>query len=74
MLKMKKTGVTAAIQTTLIIIEDSKLPEINPLVKVTTCVRGRNAFAMICTKSGRVANGKNVPLNRNMGVISRKAG
>ena len=74
MLRMKKTGVTAAIQMRLMSSEDSKLPAINPLVRLTTCVRGRNAFAMICMKFGRSVRGKKVPLSRNMGVISKKAG
>lgn len=74
MLKMKKTGVTAAIQTRLMISENCKLPNIRLRVRVTACVSGRNALAMIGTNPGKSVNGKNVPLNRNMGVINRKAG
>lgn len=74
MLRTKKTGVATAIQMRLMSSEDSKFPTISALVRLTACVRGRNAFAMICINPGRSANGKKVPLNRNIGVISRKAG
>jgi len=74
MLRTKKMGVTAAIQTRLMSSDDSRFPIIRPLERSTTWVRGRNAFAKTCMDSGRLASGKNVPLSRNMGVMNRKPG
>ncbi len=45
MLKTKKTGVTAAIQTMLRRRDDSKLPTIRPLDKFTAWVRGSTVYA-----------------------------
>ena len=74
MLRTKKIGVTAAIQTRLMSSDDSRFPIIRPLERSTTCVRGRNAFAKTCMNGGRLVSGKNVPLSRNMGVMNRKPG
>jgi hypothetical protein len=74
MLRMKKTGVTTTIQMRLMGSEDSRFPNINPLVRLTTCVRGRITFANTCMNAGRLANGKKVPLRRNIGVMNRKPG
>ncbi len=74
MLRKKKTGVTMAIQTTLIMSVYWRLPKKRLLARLTACVRGRKTCAKICTDSGRPVRGKKVPLRRNIGVISRKAG
>jgi hypothetical protein len=74
MLKTKKMTVAAAIQTRLMSGDDSRFPVIRLLERLTTCVRGRNAFAKTCMNSGRLVRGKNVPLRRNMGVMNRKPG
>jgi len=74
MLKTKKTGVTAAIQARLMSSDVSRFPIMRPLVRFTTCVRGRNVFAKTCMNGGRLVSGKNVPLSRNIGVMNRKPG
>lgn len=74
MLRMKKTGVTMAIQARLISSWVSRFPRSSALVRVTVCVRGRTAFAKICMKGGSWVSGKKVPLRRNIGVMKRKPG
>ena len=41
---------------------------------ITTCANGSMAKATYCTVSGNKLRGKNVPLNKNMGVINRNIG
>jgi hypothetical protein len=74
MLRMKKTGVTAEIQMILRPSDDARFPKIKSLVRLTVCVRGRNACAKTCMKPRRSVSGKNVPLNRNIGVMNRNPG
>jgi len=71
---MKKTIVTAKIQTKLSSRDVSILPSVKPLVRFTTCVKGRIIWAAVCAGKGNVESGKKVPLKRNMGVMSRNEG
>ena len=74
MLSTKKTSVTARIQTKLTNKKVSTLPRIKPLVRFTTCVKGRKTWAAVCTGGGNCAIGKKVPLSKNMGVTNRNEG
>lgn len=74
MLTMKKTSVTAEIHAKLSSNEASMFPSTNPLVRFTTCVRGRRICAPVCTAKGNADSGKKVPLKRNIGVTSRNEG
>src|SRR4030042_3956098 len=74
MLRTKKTGVTMAIHTMLRNMDDSRLQNSKPLVKFTVWVRGRKSCAHVCIRTGVLESGKNVPLNRNIGVTKRKPG
>jgi hypothetical protein len=71
MLRKKKMGVTMAIQARLMISSISRFPRSNALDRFTVCARGRTAFAKICMDCGSWVSGKNVPLNRNIGVMKR---
>ena len=70
----KKTGVTIAIQATLVSSEASSLPSISPLDRLTDCVRGSTALANICSAAGYSDSEKKVPLSRNIGVMKRNPG
>jgi len=74
MLRTKKTGVTMAIHRMLRSMDDSRLPSSRPFVRFTVWVRGRKSFANVCIITGVLDRGKNVPLNRNIGVTKRKPG
>jgi predicted O-methyltransferase YrrM len=41
---------------------------------ITTCANGRMAKAKCCIVVGNKLSGKNVPLNKNIGVINRNIG
>lgn len=74
MLRMKKATVTTMIHAMLRSSVDCQLPNINPLDRITVCVKGRMASARICMGWGRIDRGKKVPLSRNMGVMKRNPG
>ena len=82
MLTIKKTIVTRIIHPRLTSIRISGLnPRIGstlavtkPLVRLTTCVKGRTPMAATCAAKGKDVNGKNVPHKKNMGVRKRNEG
>ena len=69
-----KMGVTIRNQARFIRSANSILPRANALVNATALVSGRKSWAITCRKSDMAANGKNVPLRRNIGVMKRKFG
>ena len=48
------------------------IPVVNDLVTYTTCVGGNRINEIYCISSGRTESGKNVPPNRNIGIINKK--
>lgn len=66
--------VTTKIHNRLVIIERSYIPSVNALFIMTIWAKGNIARATYWTAKGKTVIGKNVPLNKNMGVIKRKLG
>ena len=72
--KTKKIKVVTRTQARLNSREASKIPSVSPRIIFTVCVKGRKSSAIIWVGRGSEDSGKNVPLNKNIGVIRRKAG
>ena len=72
--RTQKIGVITSIHVKFVRVESWMLPRARALVTLTAFVSGRKTCANICRISGKVVNGKNVPLKRNMGVMNRKPG
>lgn len=72
--KIKKMGATISIHNRFRMIKSWMLPMAKDLVTATALVSGRKICAAICRNSGIDVSGKNVPLNRNMGVMKRNPG
>ena len=70
----KNIEVATKIHNRLVIIEKSYIPNVNALFIMTICAKGNIARATYWTANGKTVIGKNVPLNKNMGVIKRKLG
>lgn len=62
------------IHTKFKIINSLRFASVRARTMLTTCVSGKNAMAKYWMGIGISDSGKNVPLNRNIGVINKNVG